>query len=54
MPKVVLHPWIKELHGKMGDVVFKRLPNGETIMTKRPRDLAVSDYFQGKNLLSKK
>jgi len=103
MPKVVLHPWIKELHGKMGDVVFKRLPNGETIMTnrpdmsavkwspaqkahrkrfkqasayakaamadpkiramyekkavkaqKRPRDLAISDYFQGKNLLSKK
>jgi hypothetical protein len=103
MPKVILHPWIKELHGKMGDVVFKRSPSGETIMTKRPdmsavkwspaqkahrqrfkqasayakaamadpatralyekkaakagkrpRDLAISDFFKGKNLITKK
>lgn len=103
MPKVVLHPWIKELHGKMGDVVFKRSPNGDTIMTKRPdmskvqwspaqkahrtrfkqasayakaamadpniramyekkaakaqkhpRDLAISDFFKGKNLIMRK
>ena len=102
MPKVILQPWIKEMHGKMGDVVFKRTPRGETIMTKcpdmskvkwspaqkahrkrfklasayakaamadpniralyekqaskahkRPRDLAISDYFKGKNLISK-
>jgi hypothetical protein len=36
MPKVKLHPWIKEISGKMGDIVFKRLPNGETIMTQSP------------------
>jgi hypothetical protein len=103
MPKIVLHPWIKEISGKMGDVVFKRTPSGEIIMTKspdmtkvkwspaqqahrrrfkkasayakaamadpkvstiyknkakkahkRPRDLAISDYFKGKNLLAKK
>ena len=103
MPKVILHPWIQQIHGKMGDVVFKRTPNGETIMTKRPdmsrvkwspaqkahrkrfqqavayaktvmadpkiramyekkaakarkrpRDLAISDYFKGKDLLSGK
>jgi hypothetical protein len=35
MPKVLLHPWVKAISGKMGDVVFKRTPNGETIMTKR-------------------
>ena len=36
MPKIVLQPWIKEIRGKMGDVVFKRSPTGELIMAKRP------------------
>ena len=36
MPKVKLHPWIKEISGKMGDVVFKRSPTGETILSKSP------------------
>jgi hypothetical protein len=35
--KVKLHPFIKEVYGKFGDTVFKRGPNGQTIMTRVPR-----------------
>lgn len=36
MPKVRLAPLIEEIHGTMYDVVFKRSPNGNMIVTKRP------------------
>jgi hypothetical protein len=36
MPKVTLNPLIKEMRGKMGDVVFRTLPNGEIIVSKSP------------------
>ena len=103
MPKVKLPQLIEELHGTVYDMVFKRSPQGEIIVTKRPDmsnvewsdaqqahrqrfkqavayakaalaepkvraryekkakrqhkrawDVAVSDYFQGKDLLSRK
>lgn len=36
MPKVRLTPLIEEIHGTMYDVVFKRSPKGNMIVTKRP------------------
>ena len=36
MPKVRLNPLIEEIHGTMYDVVFKRSPKGNMIITKRP------------------
>jgi len=103
MAKVVLHPWILEMRGTLGDLVFKKSPQGKMIVAKRPdmsnvkwtpaqkahrqrfreasayatealadpkvrrryekraakanmrlRDLAISDYMNGKNLLKKK
>ena len=36
MAKVELHAWIKEMHGRMGDIVFKRSPSGKIIMSKLP------------------
>jgi hypothetical protein len=36
MAKVELHPWIEEIHGTLGDLVFKKSPQGEMIVTKRP------------------
>jgi hypothetical protein len=103
MAKVTLNPLIKQISGKMGDIVFRVSPTGEqTIMKlpdmsgvkwseaqeahrqrfkqaveyaraamaepkvrrryekmaaknqKRPYDMAVSDFFKGKDLLSKK
>ncbi len=36
MPKVKLHPLIEEIHGTMYDVVFKKSPKGNMIVTKRP------------------
>lgn len=36
MPKATLPPWLSEIHGKMGDVVFKRTKKGEVIVTKAP------------------
>jgi hypothetical protein len=36
MPKVRLTPLIEEVHGTMYDVVFKRSPKGNMIVTKRP------------------
>lgn len=102
MAKIILNPMIKELRGKMGDVVYRVSPSGkQTVMkapdmskvkwskaqkdnrkrfkqaiayaraamadpkvskiyekraakqNKRPFHLAVSDYFKGKDLLSK-
>jgi hypothetical protein len=102
MPKVRFKPMVVEIQGTMYDVVFKKSPNGKTIVTKKPDmsnvrwskaqeshrkriaasndyahaamadpkvrllyekrgakehrvpyRLAVSDYFKGKNLLSK-
>ena len=103
MPKVRLHSPIEEIRGTLYDVVFKRAPNGEMIIAKRPdmsrvkwseaqkaqrerireasrivkaaladpkvrakyerrakklgkraRDLAMSDYLKGEDLLGKK
>jgi hypothetical protein len=103
MAKVTLNPLIRQISGRMGDLVFRVSPTGEqTIMKlpdmsgvkwskaqeqhrqrfkqavvyakaamadpkvrvvyekravknhKRPYDMAVSDYFKGKDLLSKK
>jgi hypothetical protein len=103
MAKVTLNPLIKQISGKMGDIVFRVSPSGEqTIMKlpdmsgvkwskaqeahrqrfkqavayaraamtepkvrrryekmaaknhKRPYDMAVSDFFKGKDLFSKK
>jgi hypothetical protein len=36
MPRVRLNPLVEEIHGTMFDVVFKRSPKGNTIITKRP------------------
>ena len=36
MPRVRLHPLVEEIHGTMYDVVFKRSPKGNMIVTKRP------------------
>ena len=36
MAKVKLNPLIKELRGTLGDTVFRVMPNGETIASKRP------------------
>ena len=103
MPKVRLSPLVEEIHGTLYDVVFKRSPKGNMIVTKRPDmskvkwspaqeaqrerfkhatayaravlaepklcaryekrakrqqkrawDVAMSDYFEGKDLLSNK
>jgi hypothetical protein len=103
MPKVRFHPLVEEIHGTMYDVVFKKSPKGNMIVTKRPDmsnvewseaqqsqrqrfkqattyakaalaepklrtryekrakrqhkrawDVAMGDYFEGKDLLSKK
>ena len=32
-----LDPLFTELHGKIGDLVFRRGPNGQTIISKMPR-----------------
>lgn len=36
MAKVILAPFIEEIHGTMNDIVFKKTPKGEIIMTKKP------------------
>jgi hypothetical protein len=36
MPKVKLAPFIEEIHGTLGDLVFKKTPKGEMIVTKKP------------------
>jgi hypothetical protein len=103
MTRARLHPLLEELHGTMYDVIFKKSPQGNLIITrrpdmsrvkwskaqkahrerfkqateyakaamadpqvravyeniaakehKRPYALALSDYFKGNNLLSKK
>ena len=103
MAKVRLHALIEEINGTLYDVVFKRSPNGDLIVSKRPDmsrvvwseaqmaqrarfkqavayaraalaepklraryekrakqqskrawDVAIADYFAGKDLLSKK
>ena len=37
MAIVNLGPLFKEVHGKIGDLVFRRGPNGETIVSRAPR-----------------
>jgi hypothetical protein len=103
MPKVKFAAFIEEIHGTIDGIVFKRSPNGEIIVSKkpdmskvvwseaqlaqrerfarasayaraakenpkvwahyerrarklkkRPRNLAISDYFAGKDLLARK
>jgi len=41
MAKVKLSSWIKEIHGKVGDVVFRTSPSGETHISKSPDMSAV-------------
>ena len=36
MPKVKLTPIIEEIHGTMYDLVFKKSPKGNMIVTKKP------------------
>ena len=36
MPKVRLNPLVEEIHGTLYDVVFKKSPTGNIIITKRP------------------
>jgi hypothetical protein len=36
MPKVKLAPFIEEIHGTLYDMVFKKSPQGEMIVTKKP------------------
>ncbi len=36
MPKVILAPFIEEIHGTLYDMVFKKTPQGEMIVTKKP------------------
>jgi hypothetical protein len=36
MPKVKLIPILEEIHGSMYDLVFKKSPQGEMIVTKKP------------------
>lgn len=36
MPRVRFHPLIEEIHGTMYDMVFKKSPKGNMIVTKRP------------------
>jgi hypothetical protein len=36
MPKVRLNPLVEEIHGTMYDVVFKKSPKGNMIVTRRP------------------
>lgn len=36
MPKVRLSPLVEEIHGTLYDVVFKKSPQGEMIVTKKP------------------
>ncbi len=36
MAKVKLPPWMTEIRGKMGDVVFRTSPSGETYISKKP------------------
>jgi hypothetical protein len=36
MPRVRFSPLVEEIHGTLYDVVFKRSPKGNMIVTKRP------------------
>ena len=36
MPKVILAPFIQEIHGTLDGWVFKKSPQGEMIVTKKP------------------
>jgi hypothetical protein len=36
MAKVKFNAVIEEMHGSLGNMVFRRLPNGEVITSKRP------------------
>ena len=36
MPRVRFRPLVEEIHGTLYDVVFKRSPKGNMIVTKRP------------------
>jgi hypothetical protein len=36
MAKVTLHPPFKDFRGRLGDLVFRVYPNGETIVSKYP------------------
>jgi len=37
MAIVKLDPLFKDIHGKIGDLVFRRGPNGKTIVSRAPR-----------------
>jgi hypothetical protein len=37
MAKVKLNPFLQEIHGKLGDLVFRRTPGGGTIVYEAPK-----------------
>ena len=37
MAIVKLSPFLQEVHGKIGDLVYRRGPNGQTIVSKAPQ-----------------
>ena len=36
MAKVTLHPMVKDIRGRLGDYVFRRIHTGELILSKVP------------------
>ena len=48
MPRVRLNPLVEEIHGTLYDVVFKKSPKGNTIVTKRP-DMSKVKWSKAQN-----
>ena len=42
MAKATLHPWIKQIKGRLGGVVFRASRSGETIVSRSPDMSAVA------------
>jgi hypothetical protein len=36
MPKVTLSPLLQDFRGKLGNIVFRRMPNGDVVVSKAP------------------
>ncbi len=48
MARVRLSSWIKEMHGKVGDVVFRSSQSGETYVSKSP-DMSTVEWSPAQN-----
>lgn len=48
MPKVRLNPLLEEIHGTLYEVVFKKSPKGNMIVTKRP-DMTRVEWSEAQN-----